>query len=270
MTNGPHWFGYDWIYAYYAIEGARRKGHAAKSYCQISQPIRQRTESYLRAFFDFQLPPDATNLPAVGSSLVPRDETILSLLRRLPEVVIAEIPPTPELLLGNLSILAALAHFTFLLFSGLRNNPMQPLPLRHLNPAADWELIYQKNSPAVMYVPTVTRNILRKVGVQTRRYLDKLRSLGFAVGPCWDFVAYGFPESRQMVQQLRFCLDLTRGLQLVLLQILTLVGSLRCLERPADSGAIQCYERVANSPKPKCELFFHTMKPSSIHWREHG
>jgi hypothetical protein len=37
VTNGPLWFGYDWIYGYYAMEGGRRKGHAAKSYCQVSQ-----------------------------------------------------------------------------------------------------------------------------------------------------------------------------------------------------------------------------------------
>ena len=194
VTNGPDWFGYDWIFAYYATEGARRKGHAAKSYCQVSQPIRHRTANYLRAFFDFQLPAGTADLLPVGSRLVPTDEPIRALLRRLPKIIDAAIPQTPELLLGNLTILAALAHFAFLLFSGLRNNPMQPLPIRHLDPTADWEIVWQKNAPAVMYIPTVARNILGRVGVQNRRYLEELSSLGFAVDPHWDFVVYGFPE----------------------------------------------------------------------------
>jgi hypothetical protein len=196
LTNGPDWFGYDWIYAYYSIEGTRRKGHAAKSYCQISQPIRRRADNYLRAFFDFQPTANAAELPPFGSSLVPTDETIRAILRRLPELVRADIPNTPEHLLGNLTILAALAHFTLLLFCGLRNNPMQPLPLRHLNRAADWELVYQKTAPFVLYVPAVVRNVFGRARVQTEGCLDKLRSLGFAVDPNWDFVIYGFPEVR--------------------------------------------------------------------------
>jgi hypothetical protein len=114
VTNGPLWFGYDWIYAYYSMEGGRRKGHAAKSYCQVSQPIRQRTESYLRAFFDFQLPPAAPNLPSVGSGLVPRDEVIRSLLSRLPEVVVAEIPLTPGALARQLVDPGCVSAFHFL------------------------------------------------------------------------------------------------------------------------------------------------------------
>jgi hypothetical protein len=69
VVNGPAWFKYPWVYAYYGIEGWRRKGHAAKNYSIVDSAIREQVSDYRREFFQLQPEQDLIErLPPVSKS----------------------------------------------------------------------------------------------------------------------------------------------------------------------------------------------------------
>ena len=194
MAHGSSWFGFDWIYAYYGIEGHKRNGHAAKSYCLIDSASRRSLVDYLRSFFGFEAPAAEEDLPAVGSRFVLRDEVVRCLMRRLAVLWSEAHHLDLDRVLAQLTTIAALTHVAFLILTGLRNYPMDPPLERYLNPTSDWELIHQKKACVMLYIPQIAREVLRRSWRRYRMCLEQIRSIGYSLDPKLKRFAYGFVE----------------------------------------------------------------------------
>lgn len=194
VVNGPSWFGYDWIYAYYGIEGHKRKGHAAKSYCLVDKNSRDRLSPYLKSFFEFKAPAVDPDHLSIGSRLVLKDHVVKDLMQGLTFLTNSPIPDEPDRVLARLTTVSALTHVAFLLLTGLRNNPMDAPSLRYLTSTSDWELIYQKQARVVLYVPPLLRVLL---GRSRRCYgscLEQIRNSGYRLDYKLVGFTYGFVE----------------------------------------------------------------------------